>query len=52
MRFGGRVGAHRNHRNLQGGAIRAAIFGISDGLVTNVSLLLGVAGAAADPASP
>lgn len=43
------VGAHHNHRNVQGGAIRAAIFGISDGLVTNVSLILGVAGAAADP---
>jgi VIT1/CCC1 family predicted Fe2+/Mn2+ transporter len=34
---------------VQGGTIRAAIFGISDGLVTNVSLILGVAGAAADP---
>lgn len=43
------VGAHHSHRNVQGGAIRAAIFGISDGLVTNVSLILGVAGAAADP---
>ena len=43
------VGGHRAHRNVQGGAIRAAIFGISDGLVTNVSLILGVVGAAADP---
>jgi VIT1/CCC1 family predicted Fe2+/Mn2+ transporter len=34
---------------VQGGAIRAAIFGVSDGLVTNVSLILGVAGADADP---
>jgi VIT1/CCC1 family predicted Fe2+/Mn2+ transporter len=33
------------HRSLQDGALRAAIFGISDGLVTNVSLILGVAGA-------
>ncbi|MHB8318594.1 MAG: VIT1/CCC1 transporter family protein [Acidimicrobiales bacterium] len=34
-----------NHRNLQGGGARAAVFGVSDGLVTNVSLILGVAGA-------
>jgi len=43
------AGGHGKHRDVQGGAIRAAIFGISDGLVTNVSLILGVAGAAADP---
>jgi len=35
---------HR-HRELRGGAARAAVFGFSDGLVTNVSLILGVAGA-------
>ena len=34
-----------HHRNIQGGAARAAVFGVSDGLVTNVSLILGVAGA-------
>lgn len=34
-----------HHRNVQGGTARAAIFGVSDGLVTNVSLILGVAGA-------
>jgi vacuolar iron transporter family protein len=34
-----------HHRNLQGGGARAAVFGISDGLVTNVSLVLGLAGA-------
>jgi VIT1/CCC1 family predicted Fe2+/Mn2+ transporter len=34
-----------HHRDVQGGAIRAAIFGVSDGLVTNASLILGVAGA-------
>jgi vacuolar iron transporter family protein len=34
-----------HHRNLQGGTIRAGIFGLSDGLLTNVSLILGVAGA-------
>ncbi len=39
---------HR-HRNVQGGAARAAVFGVSDGLVSNVGLILGVA--AASPAS-
>jgi len=34
-----------HHRNLSGGGFRAAVFGLSDGLVTNVSLILGVAGA-------
>jgi len=38
-----------HHRDVQGGAARAAVFGISDGLLTNVSLILGVAGA--NPAS-
>ncbi len=33
------------HRDVQGGAARAAVFGASDGLVSNVSLILGVAGA-------
>ncbi len=36
---------HGGHRDVTGGAHRAAVFGISDGLVTNVSLILGVAGA-------
>ena len=34
-----------HHRDIQAGAARAAVFGISDGLVSNVSLVLGVAGA-------
>jgi len=34
-----------HHRNVSGGGVRAAVFGMSDGLVTNVSLILGVAGA-------
>jgi vacuolar iron transporter family protein len=34
-----------HHRNVSSGGIRAAVFGLSDGLVTNVSLILGVAGA-------
>ncbi len=33
------------HRNITGGWARAAVFGVSDGLVTNVSLVLGMAGA-------
>ena len=33
-----------HHRNVQGGGARAAMFGIADGLVTNVSLILGFAG--------
>jgi VIT1/CCC1 family predicted Fe2+/Mn2+ transporter len=37
-----------HHRDVKGGAARAAVFGISDGLVSNVGLILGVAGA--DPA--
>src|ERR1017187_5679686 len=47
----GEAGEHRqphersHHRDLQGGAARAAVFGISDGLLTNISLILGVAGA-------
>lgn len=34
-----------NHRDISGGGARAAVFGISDGLLSNVSLILGVAGA-------
>lgn len=36
---------HEGHRDITGGAARATVFGISDGLVTNVSLILGLAGA-------
>lgn len=32
------------HRDVRGGALRAAVFGVSDGLVSNVSLILGMAG--------
>ncbi len=38
-----------HHRNVQGGAARAAVFGVSDGLVSNVGLVLGVAGSNAGP---
>ncbi len=34
-----------HHRDVQGGAARAAVFGVSDGLVSNVALILGVAAA-------
>ncbi|MGO9300146.1 MAG: VIT1/CCC1 transporter family protein, partial [Acidimicrobiales bacterium] len=34
-----------HHRDIRGGSARAAVFGISDGLVTNVSLILGLSGA-------
>lgn len=37
------------HRGVQGGQARAAIFGVSDGLVSNVALILGVAAAGSDP---
>ncbi len=39
------VPIEEHHRQLSGGWIRAGIFGISDGLVTNTSFLLGFAGA-------
>lgn len=39
------IKVHEHHRNVNGGPARAAVFGASDGLVTNVSLVLGVAGA-------
>lgn len=38
-------GDEHHHRDVNGGAARAAVFGISDGLVTNISIVLGVAGA-------
>lgn len=39
----------RRHRGLAGGGnLRAAVFGVNDGLVSNASLIFGVAGATAD----
>lgn len=38
----------RFHRIGRAGSLRAAIFGMNDGLVSNLSLVLGVAGAGAD----
>ena len=40
---------HTHHRDITGGAARAAVFGVSDGLTTNVALILGVAGANPGP---
>jgi VIT1/CCC1 family predicted Fe2+/Mn2+ transporter len=36
------------HRSAMGGNLRASVFGVNDGLVSNASLVLGVAGAGAD----
>ena len=44
---GGGDDSVKRARELQSGATRAAVLGVSDGLVTNVSLILGVAGAQA-----
>ena len=37
----------RWHRSAGGGTLRAAVFGVNDGLVSNLSLVMGFAGAAA-----
>ena len=37
------------HRTGRGGTLRAAVFGINDGLVSNFSLVMGFAGAVASP---
>jgi VIT1/CCC1 family predicted Fe2+/Mn2+ transporter len=37
----------KRHRGVGGNNLRAAVFGVNDGLVSNASLILGVAGAAA-----
>jgi vacuolar iron transporter family protein len=42
-------GIEHHHRDIRGGAARAAVFGVSDGLTTNVSLILGVAAAHPGP---
>jgi len=39
-------GAPVRHRDVQRGTLRAAVFGVSDGLTTNIALILGVAAAA------
>lgn len=37
-----------HHRDAQGGNARAAVLGVNDGLVPNVALILGIAGASTD----
>lgn len=39
---------HGGHRSVSGGLARAAVFGINDGVVSNVSLILGFAGSGVD----
>lgn len=36
------------HRRVSGGNLRAAVFGVNDGLVSNTSLIMGIAGASGD----
>ena len=44
-------GGEYRHRGVEsGGNLRAAVFGVNDGLVSNASLILGVAGASSDGA--
>ena len=35
---------HHDHRDVTGGWLRPAVFGVSDGLVSNFALIAGVAG--------
>ncbi len=42
------LGAERWHRTSYGGSLRAAVFGMNDGLVSNFSLVMGIAGANVD----
>ena len=39
----------KRHRGANNGSLRAAVFGINDGLVSNTSLVMGVSGAALSP---
>jgi vacuolar iron transporter family protein len=48
LRFRRRAESHPGHRSVAGGLARAAVFGVSDGLVSNVSLVIGFAGAGVD----
>lgn len=42
-------GERHRHRNIRrGGNLRAAVFGMNDGLLSNVSLIIGMAGATSD----
>lgn len=46
--IGHHIAPTHEHRSVSGGLARAAVFGVSDGLVSNLSLVLGVAGAGAN----
>jgi vacuolar iron transporter family protein len=39
----------KRHKSYGGGTLRAGVFGVNDGLVSNTCLVMGVAGAAAEP---
>jgi VIT1/CCC1 family predicted Fe2+/Mn2+ transporter len=41
----------RHRRSGSGGVLRAGVFGVNDGLVSNMSLILGITGAAASPST-
>jgi len=43
------AGAERWHTTATGGGLRAAVFGVNDGLLSNFSLVMGFAGAEAKP---
>jgi len=45
----GHVVLEKHHRDIQGGTARAAMFGVSDGLVSNVAIVVGFAGANPGP---
>ncbi len=40
---------HHDHRDVTGGWLRPAVFGMMDGLVSNMALIAGVAGGGAEP---
>lgn len=46
--FSRQAEAHPGHREVAGGLARAAVFGMSDGLMSNVLLVIGFAGGAAN----
>jgi VIT1/CCC1 family predicted Fe2+/Mn2+ transporter len=45
----GAAEVHHDHRDVTGGWLRPAVFGVMDGLVSNVSLIAGVSGGGASP---
>ena len=40
---------HHDHRDVTGGWVRPAVFGVTDGLVSNTALIIGVASASSGP---